>query len=346
MSAADDDGTNGLIVVLDPIHVAGLTRLGERFDVDFCPAMPADHDRQGMLHRAVALVVRTFPATPGVMDSAPCLQLIVKHGAGVDNIDISAATARGICVVNTPGGASSAAVAEGAVALMLATLRRVPEMDRAVREGRFADRWTSTLGDLTGRRLGLVGFGRIARHVAEICRRGFGMEVAAFDPFVPPATMHARQITPHTNLEALAARSDVLSVHVPLGEATRGIIDANVLAALPRHAIVVNTSRGGIVDEAALAAALSDKRIWGAGLDVFETEPPDPCDPLLSLPNVVAAPHVAGVTEQSLRDMSLDVASALAAFFDGNRPETLLNPAAWPPARVRAGPRANQGDGS
>ena len=328
---AKTEGPGMTVAVADPIHAAGLDRLRSGFDVAYLPDL--DHEAGiEALTRAEAIVVRTFIVDPAAMDRAPKLRLIVKHGAGVDNIDIPSATDRGIAVVNTPGSASSAAVAEGAVTLMLAVLRRVPEMDRLVRDGRYGDRWTVSLGDLTGRRLGLVGFGRIARNVARTCGAGFGMEVAAYDPFVPAETISETGAQAFDDLEALAARSDVLSVHVPLSDRTRGVVGAKVLAALPRHAVVVNTSRGGTVDETALAEALRSGSIAGAGLDVFETEPPSPSDPLFALPNVVASPHMAGVTEGSLRGMSLDVAEVISEVAAGRKPATLLN-AAWPAQR-------------
>lgn len=323
------------IAVADPIHSAGLDRLRGSFDVAYLPNMDeVDHD--AAIAGAEAVVVRTFVVDPRTMDRAPKLCLIVKHGAGVDNIDIPAATQRGIAVVNTPSSASSAAVAEGAVALMLAVLRRVPEMDRLVRDGRYGERWNVSLGDLNGRRLGLVGFGRIAQNVARMCGAGFGMEVAAYDPFILAETMLQKGVAPFDDLVALAARSDVLSVHVPFSENTRGVVGVEVLAALPCHAVVVNTSRGGIVDETALAEALRYGSIGGAGLDVFETEPPSTTESLFAFSNVVASPHMAGVTEGSLRGMSLDVAQVISEVAEGRKPDTLLN-AAWPANRKLKG---------
>lgn len=310
-------------VVLDPIHPAGIERLSSAFDV-ILPAAATDDGR----HRAtVAAVVRTFPITGDWMDQRPGLKIIAKHGSGVDNIDIPAATARGILVANTPGGTNATAVAEGAVALMLAVQRRIRDMDALMREGRFDQRWSIELGDLTGGTLGLVGFGQIARNVAKICGAGFSMTVRAYDPFVSAEQMRAAGVEKVDDLLELM-RSDVISVHVPLSEKTRNIISSRELAAMPASSIIVNTARGGLIDEPALAAALTERRIRGAGIDVFEIEPPPADNPLLHLPNIVLSPHMAGVTSGSMKGMALAVVDVVETVMKGDRPGTLVNPEA------------------
>ena len=195
-----------------------------------------------------------------------------------------------------------------------------------VRENRFDERWRLTLREIWGKRLGLVGFGQIARVVARICGQGFAMQVGCYDPFVPAEAMREAGVAKVESLTALAAGSDLLSVHAPLSEATRGLVGREALAALPAHAVVVNTSRGGLIDEAALIAALQEGRIAGAGLDVFEQEPPAPDNPLLAMQNVVLSPHVGGVTEDSLRGMAMAVAEVVETVFADGQPATLLNP--------------------
>lgn len=310
-------------VVLDPIHSAGIERLSAAFDV-ILPAAAPDDGRHGS---AIAAVVRTFPITGDWMDQRPGLRIIAKHGSGVDNIDIPAATARGILVANTPGGTNATAVAEGAVALMLAVQRRIRDMDALMREGQFDQRWSIELGDLTGGTLGLVGFGQIAKNVAKICGAGFSMAVRAYDPFVSAEQMLAAGVEKVDDLLELM-RSDVISVHVPLSEKTRNIIGARELAAMPASSIIVNTARGGLIDEYALAAALADRRIRGAGIDVFEAEPPPADNPLLHLPNIVLSPHMAGVTSGSMKGMALAVVDVVETVMKGGRPGTLLNPEA------------------
>jgi phosphoglycerate dehydrogenase-like enzyme len=315
-----EHGSRPVAVILDPIHPAGIDRLARTFDL-ILPDAPADDPRHG---QASVAVVRTFPVTRDWMAARPGLRLIAKHGSGVDNIDIPGATERGVLVANTPGGTNSTAVAEGAVTLMLAVLRRVRDMDALMRDDRFDQRWSIELGDLTGGSLGLLGFGQIARQVARICGAGFGMDVGAYDPFVSADAMKAAGVRKVEALPELM-RNDVISIHVPFSEQTRHVVGAKELAAMSAGAIIVNTARGGLIDEAALAQALVEGRIRGAGIDVFEAEPPPRDNPLLGLPNVVLSPHVAGVTSGSMKGMAMAVADVVETVLAGKRPATLLN---------------------
>jgi D-3-phosphoglycerate dehydrogenase len=302
--------------LFDPIHPAGVARIAAGHDL-------LETDARA---KATVLVMRTSPLPFAVLEAMPALQLIVRHGAGYDNIPLDWCTANGVMVANTPGGTNASAVAEGAVTLMLAVLRRVAEMDALVREGRWNERWDVRLGDLTGANVGLIGFGRIARQVARICAAGFGCEVLAHDPMLTDADVRAAGAVPATLDEVMGC--DAVSIHVPLDEGTRGLIGARELALLPPHGVIVCTARGGIVDEAALAAALAAGAIGGAGIDVFAAEPPPPDHPLFALPNVVLSPHVAGVTEASMQGMALAVAEVIDAAARGKVPATLINPAA------------------
>jgi phosphoglycerate dehydrogenase-like enzyme len=182
---------------------------------------------------------------------------------------------------------------------------------------------------LWGKTVGLVGFGQIAKVTARICGAGFDNKVLAYDPFVDAATMKQAGVTKVDSLTELARQVDVLSVHAPLSKATQHLVNSKVLAAMQPHAIVVNTSRGGLIDEAALIAALQAGRIAGAGLDVFEQEPPAADNALKKFDNVVMSPHVAGVTEDSLRGMAMNVADVVDNVFAGRQPATLLNAQIW-----------------
>lgn len=310
-----------LVWIVDPIHPVGADRLAAAYEV-ITPEQGRDDPR---IERTSHIVIRTTELPEALIARMPGLKAIVKHGAGVDNIPIPFASQRGVMVANTPGGNNSTAVAEGAVALMLALLRRVREMDAVVRENRWNERWTTRLGDLTEAKVGLIGFGRIARYTARICGAGFGAELAAYDPMLAPAEITAASVTP-MDLPELLAWADVISIHVPLTEGTRGLIGAKELAAMRSSAIIVNCSRGGIIDEAALAEALKGGRIAGAGIDVFEAEPPPAEHPLFALPNVVLSPHVAGVTESGMKGMASACADAIDAIVAGDRPANLLNP--------------------
>lgn len=307
------------VCIFEPIHPAGIERLKANFDV----VMPEDIATDPRVEAARLLIVRTTE-TKELVARMQGLKLIVKHGAGVDNIDIPNATARGIQVCNTPGGNNSTAVAEGAVALMLGLLRQVREMDEMVRSGNFAGRFKIRLNDLTGSKVGLIGFGRIARVVAQICGAGFGCEVAAFDPFLSDDQIRAAGVEP-LPLDAIMQR-DVISIHTPLTEGTRNLVGARELGLMHAGAIIVNCSRGGIIDEDALVAALEARAIRGAGIDVLDQEPPPADHPLFALPNVLLSPHVAGVTENGMKDMALHCAQVVETFVAGQRPATLLNP--------------------
>ena len=311
-----------LVCIIDPIHPAGAERIASSHDVIGANAWRGDP----RLAETSVIVIRTSPLGEDIFGAMPRLKAIVKHGAGVDNIDIPAATRRGVMVANTPGGNNSTAVAEGAVTMMLALLRRVREMDTLVRENRWEERWGIRLGDLTQAKVGLIGFGRIARCVARICGAGFRAEVAAFDPMVPDEDIRAAGVEPMTLAEIL--RRDVISIHTPLTERTRDLIDTVELGLMQPHAILVNCSRGGIVNEAALAEALRSGQIAGAGIDVFDAEPPAMDHPLFGLPNCLLSPHVAGVTEAGMKDMALNVAAVIDAVSRGETPATLLNPEA------------------
>jgi D-3-phosphoglycerate dehydrogenase len=313
------------VYIYDPIHAAGADRIAASHDVitpEQGPALGGDDPR---IPETTFIVIRTTDLPEALIARMPKLKAIVKHGAGVDNIPIPFATSHGVMVANTPGGNNSTAVAEGAVTLMLAVLRRVREMDAVVRENRWDERWKTRLSDLTEAKVGLIGFGRIARCTARICGAGFGAEIAAYDPILSDEDVRAAGATP-MGLDELLAWADVISIHVPLIDTTRNLIGAEQLSLMHKGAVVVNTSRGGIIDEHALADALKAGQIGGAGIDVFEFEPPKPDNPLFSLPNVVLSPHVAGVTEASMKGMALACADVIDTVLAGERPATLLNP--------------------
>jgi phosphoglycerate dehydrogenase-like enzyme len=316
-----------IVYILDPIHSAGVEKIAAKHDV-ILPEQGIDDPR---IADTSFIVVRTTELPAALIERMPRLKAIVKHGAGVDNIPIPFASQSGVMVCNTPGGSNSTAVAEGAVTLMLAVLRRVREMDAVVRENRWDERWQTRLGDLTEARVGLIGFGRIARFTAKICGAGFGAQLAAYDPMLTADDIKAAGAAP-MDLPELLAWADVVSIHVPLSDATRGMIAARELARMRPGAVIVNTSRGGIIDEAALAAALTAGTLGGAGIDVFETEPPPPDHPLFALDNVVLGPHVAGVTEASMKHMALHCAEVIEMIVSGAKPATLLNPETWPEA--------------
>lgn len=243
--------------------------------------------------RPDAVISRTLPFGEREIAASPGLRVISRHGVGFDAVDIAAATARGIPVL-VADGTNAQAVAEHSFALMLAVARSITRHDGAIREGEWS-RGGNGL-ELSGRTLGLVGYGAIGERVAAIAL-AFGMRVLAHDP---SATRPGNGVTLLGSLEALLARADILSLHCPLTPATQGLLGRRELALLPPGAIVVNTARGGLIDERALAEAISAGRLFGAGLDTFEDEPLPRTHPFHALNEVVMTPHMAGSTDAAL----------------------------------------------
>ena len=267
----------------------------------------------------VAILSRQGPVTAAAMDAAPGLRVVARHGVGVDDVDVAEAQRRGIVVTRAPGS-NTQAVAEHTIALLLALVKDLPLLSAEVAGGAWRNADTK-VRDVAGLRLGLVGCGAIGQAVARLAA-AFGMSAAAFDPGLPDGT----GIEAMASLHALLARSDVLSLHLPLLPSTRRLIGAAELAALPRGAVVLNTARGGLIDEAALLAALDAGHLAGAGLDVFEDEPPPGDHPLRRHPRVICTPHVAGVTDGSLVNMGVMAAECIVAVLHGDPmpPERLV----------------------
>ena len=254
----------------------------------------------------------------------PRMQVFARSGIGYDRVDLDAATAAGVCVVNTPE-APTESTAEFAITLMLALARRLPLPARALAAGTWTEGPAVIGSDLAGKILGLVGCGRIGRRVAEIAR-ALRMEVWVYDPFaaaLPPDTSRV------PTLKELLAGADVISLHLPLSSATRGLIGATELALCKPTALLINTARGPLVAEAALADALQQGRLKGAALDVWDPEPPAPESNLCHLPMVIATPHMAAATEEGRRRSHTTAAEQVLDVLRGERPPSLLNPSVW-----------------
>ena len=267
-----------------------LNRLAEAVDVRL-PALERPLDEEEMVELVAGcdgLIVGVDPVSRRVMEAGP-LRVVVKYGSGMDNIDLDAAEALDVTVSSTPG-ANSRSVAELAIGLLLALARNVATHDRSVREGS----WRRITGvELAGKRLGLVGYGAIGREVARIAS-GLDMEVVAHDPLIEHADV------PLVPLFELITTSDAVSLHLPLTPETRGLVGADELAAMKPTAFLINTARGGLVDEGALAEALSSGRLAGAALDGFDEEPLGR-SPLRELENVVLSPHAGAATVDAVR---------------------------------------------
>lgn len=259
---------------------------------------------------------------------ARCPQLLAvsSGGAGYDTVDVDACTRAGVAVVNQAGG-NSAAVAEMTIGLMLAVSRRIVESDRRLRAERGFSRESLMGHDIGGKTLGIVGIGHIGSKVAALAR-AFGMRVLAVDPLLPPEEIRARGAEP-AELDALVGRADIVSLHCPLDDATRGMFDAKRFAAMKPGALFVSTARGGIHDERALVDALRSGHLAGAGLDVWDAEPPPLDHPLLALPGVVATFHTAGVSHEGRRNVAAMGAEQVVELLRGWRPPRLVNPEVW-----------------
>jgi D-3-phosphoglycerate dehydrogenase / 2-oxoglutarate reductase len=281
-----------------------------------------DEDELIELGRGAEAILTCFaPVRARVIESAPQLRVVGRFGIGVDNIDIEAATRRGIPVTNVPVYCLDE-VAEHVIALILSLRRRTLAFDRAVREGNWSLQTGMPMHRLRGQTLGILGYGRIGAAVASR-GRALGMKVIAHDPTLRPGDVVDG--VEAVGLPALAARSDVVTLHAPLVEATRGIIDAAFLAQMRPHAVLINAARGPLVDQDALAAALHADGIAGAGLDVFEPERLPADHPLLSASNVVLTPHVAFYSEESIDELRHKAAGAVAAILDGRSTPVVVN---------------------
>lgn len=319
----EQPSTGHRVAVFEPIDPAGLELLAAHAEVLRLWELP-EAERAPAAQRCQGWLVRTAPITAALIQAAPDLRVIAKHGVGVDNIDLAAATAHRVVVTTTPG-ANSLAVAEHAVAMMLALAKRLPESDRLVRTGRFQEKFGLRTMELAGKTLGLLGCGRIGSLVAGICRNGFGMRILVYDPYLPDERLAEMGADRASSVAELAQASDVVSIHAPLTPETRHLVNAEVLRQMRPTALLINCARGELVDQRALAEALASGTIAGAGIDVFEVEPPAADDPLLERPNAILSPHVANASAESLVRMAVTAAEEILAVLRGAAPRYPLN---------------------
>jgi len=297
-----------VVLVSDRIAEAGLTLLTARPELEVVSAVGDAAALRRELPRADALLVRSDTrVTADLIAAGPRLRLIARAGMGVDNIDLAAATRRGIVVLNTPG-ANTVSAAEHTFALLLALVRKVPWAAQSMRSGAW-DRTALGGSELHGKLLGIVGLGRIGLHVAGIAR-GFGMRLVAHDPYVPAARGRELGVA-LVALDELLARADVVTLHLPLVDGTRHLLDARRLSLMKPTAMVINTARGGLIDEAALLCALERGAIAGAALDVFDQEPLPAESPLRRSERLVLTPHLAASTGEAQERVALEICGAV-----------------------------------
>jgi D-3-phosphoglycerate dehydrogenase len=273
-------------------------------------------------------LARKYHADRDLLRRAQSLLIVSTHGAGYDTVNLKSCTDAGVLVLNQAGG-NKEAVAEHVLGMMLSLSKRIVEADRAVRRDPNLDRNIFMGHDLTGQTVGIVGLGNVGKRVAQLCRGLFSMRVLSYDPYVSAEVMtqHGVEKAP---LERLMSESDFVSINCPLTEESRGMIGAEQYALMKPNAYFITTARGNIHDEAALEAALRGKKIAGAGLDVWEKEPPPLDHPLLRFDNVMVSPHTAGVTHEARINMGRIAAEQMLAALDGKRVSRVLNPEVWP----------------
>jgi D-3-phosphoglycerate dehydrogenase / 2-oxoglutarate reductase len=311
------------VLIAGKLHPAGLALIegAKGFTYDYVEEV-SEPSYAPLIDRADGLVIRTQPLSAATIADAARLRIVSRHGVGYDSVDLLALNRRRIplCIV---GDTNSLSVAEHAMMLILACAKRAIRADRAVRSGAWEWRNKLEAGEISGRRLLILGYGRSGRHLARMAR-GFDMEVKAFDPFVAERGWPEGNVACATTLAEGIAWADIVSVNIPRAE--RPILGAAEFAQFKPGAILVNTARGGIVDEAALIQALAGGRVSAAGLDVFDDEPPAKDHPLFAFDQVVLSPHIAGLTaEAGERMATASVQNVLDFFADRLDPNLLVN---------------------
>jgi D-3-phosphoglycerate dehydrogenase len=309
------------VLISDPLSAEGLRILREAgLEVAERPGLAPDALRAAMADCHALIVRSATQVTAAVIESAPKLEVIGRAGAGVDNIDVEAATRRGIVVMNTPGG-NAVAACELTLALMLALARRVPQASARVRAGEWP-RKSFTGAELQGKTLGIVGLGRIG---SEVARRAlaFGMQVLAYDPYVTEERARRLEVR-LVELDELLATSDFITLHAPQNPQTERLLDAAAFARMKEGVCLINCARGGLVDEAALADALRSGKVAGAALDVFEREPPTG-SPLLAFEQVIATPHLGASTHEAQDKVAVQIAEQVVEALAGGPARNAVN---------------------
>lgn len=276
-----------------------------------------------LLKSAVAVILgSSIKFTSDLMKLAPELKVISRTGAGVDNVDIDAATKKNIIILNTPE-ANSVTVAEHTVALILAISKQLLCLDGELRKGNFKTvRRLYLPVDINGKILGLIGCGRIARLVAKKCMNAFDMKIIGYDPYINSKLDGIEMVK---KIEEIFKKSDFISLHVPFNDSTKGLVNERLLSLMKPTAYLINTARGGIVDEKALYGKLKNKEISGAAFDVFKPEPPEATNKLLELSNIILTPHSAALTKECTVRVAVEAATGVLDYLKGKTPKFVFN---------------------
>jgi D-3-phosphoglycerate dehydrogenase len=301
------------VIVSDDLSPAGLDLLAKSPEIEVINKTCKDlADLRAELANADGIIVRSKTKLgPDALDGQKRLKVVVRAGVGVDTIDLPAATKNGVVVMNTPAG-NTTSTAEHAVAMLMALSRNLGPAYQSMREGKW-DKKSFTGTQLAGKTIGVIGLGRIGRTVAHHCH-AMGMKVVGYDPFLSEETAAKESIELYRNVDDLITKVDYITVHTPLTDETRGLINAERMAKMPKGVRIVNCARGGIVDEAALQAAIESGHVGGAALDVFETEPLAADHPLRKLKNTILTPHLGASTEEAQEQVAIEAAEIISAF--------------------------------
>ncbi|MGE5614644.1 MAG: hydroxyacid dehydrogenase [Bacillota bacterium] len=315
---------NTKVLLTQPIHEKGMELLESAVEkVIVAPDSRIETISSLLDEEVTGVIVRYNVFNRELMDKAPNLKVIARHGIGVELIDLEAATERGIKVVNTPD-AATVSVAEHVVMMILALTKKIIFANKELKKGNYAVKDAYMPDDVEGKTLGLVGFGKIGREVAKRCI-GLGMKVIAYDPYTSQEVFDNMGVTKVDVMETLIAQSDFVSLHTPLTPQTRHLIGEKQLKMMKKSAYLINCARGAVVDEAALIDCLQKKVIAGAGLDVFEKEPPDADNPLFSMDNVIVTPHSSSLTVNGKIKMAVGAVEQLLKVLRGETPDYLVN---------------------
>ncbi len=301
------------VLITDGLRPEGEVILAREAEVDNRNGIDAETLLQVIGEYHAVIVRSRTKITAAVLEAATNLKVVGRAGVGVDNIDLEAAKARGVTVVNAPQ-ASTQAVAELALGLMFALARRIPEADASMKRGEWRKKQLKGM-ELHGKTLGVIGMGRIGSRVGQLAK-AMGMRVVGYDPLIPAEEIARRGAEPLAELDALYAQADVITLHVPLTPNTRGMLDAAAFAKMKPGVLMICAARGGVIDEDALYQALEAGHVGGAGLDVFAQEPPG-ASPLVAHPRVVATPHIGAQTREAQTRVAEDIATEVLAALQG-----------------------------
>ncbi len=312
------------ILIVQAIHERGVQVFDDRFEVRVA-SDPSVATVIREIKGVEGVVVRTAPFPREIIEAADALKVIGRHGVGVDNIDVKAATEKGIVVVNTPN-ANATSVAEHTLTAIGALAKQMTVYNREMRVGKWEIRNSYRAVDLDGKTLGLVGVGRIGSMVARRAAAAFNMKVIAFDPYITPEKGREMGVTLVSTSDDIFRQADVVSLHTPLTPETRGFVNAARLRLMKPTAFLINFSRGEVVDEKALYQALKTGVIAGAAIDVFDPEPPLNDNPLFELDNIILSPHSAALTQECVIRMATGAAEGVVEVLTGRPPQFVVNP--------------------